>query len=361
MANLKKIGFIIVLAISLVFLYLSWDLEKKQPSPVPLLPLPTRSFVMPSPTPVPAATVSASVFVPYWALGKDNLRSVPENKIYYFGVAIDKNGQPVDDDGYKNLAHVDCPKDKTCILVVRMLDADVNAQVLHNQDGFAGMIAPLITLADSHSFNGIALDLEENTVLSQEETYGNITKFVQVFYTLAKNDYKTFSFIVYGDTYFRKRPFDVKAIAASADEILVMAYDFSKGYGEPGPNFPYDRSEVDAGYDFQEMIGDFSRDVPRDKLAVIFGMYGYDWTLNAQGTPLKRATAITDREIEKLIAGGQTRTITLPVSKEKKIEYANESGSHVIWYEDRESARVKTDYLQKQGIGMVSYWAYGYY
>jgi spore germination protein YaaH len=48
--------------------------------------------------------------------------------------------------------------------------------------------------------------------------------------------------------------------------------------------------------------------------------------------------------------------------KEKSIQYIDSEGrSHIVWYEDEESAAIKTEYLQSVGIGKVSYWAQGYF
>ena len=47
---------------------------------------------------------------------------------------------------------------------------------------------------------------------------------------------------------------------------------------------------------------------------------------------------------------------------EKNIRYKGEDGyDHVIFFEDEESAQVKTDYLKEKGIGSISYWAWGYF
>ena len=112
------------------------------------------------------------------------------------------------------------------------------------------------------------------------------------------------------------------------------------------------------------MIKDFTASVPSERITVIFGMYGYDWTLNNQGTPLKRGEAVTVNQIKKL-TNSAIQIINksqIPNSKEKKIEYEDGEGQkHVIWYEDEESVAVKINYLKEQGIGSVSYWAYGYF
>jgi len=94
-------------------------------------------------------------------------------------------------------------------------------------------------------------------------------------------------------------------------------------------------------------------------------MYGYDWTLNEQGTPLKSAKVLTLKEIQAL--NSKMLHVTSYMlhgnnAREKNIQYVDAEGQkHIIWYEDEESAQIKTNYLQEQGISKVSYWAYGYY
>ena len=52
------------------------------------------------------------------------------------------------------------------------------------------------------------------------------------------------------------------------------------------PNFPF-QDKNKWGYDFQQMISDFSADIPSEKLTIIFGMYGYDWTPQRAGNAAK--------------------------------------------------------------------------
>ena len=318
----------------------------------------------------PMFSVSKSIFVPYWALGQDNLSVVHYDNVYYFGVSADQNGIIQEDQGYKTLERHNCPNSQECILVLRMLDQRTSLEILQSTKLQQTIITESLQLAQEHFFTGVALDLEISGFV-QVDVKEQINIFVQLFSTSAKKDYKTFSFIVYGDVFYRNRPYDVKFIANHSDEVMIMAYDFSKPYGEPGSNFPFDRRSLGEGgndyygYDFQTMIADFKKHVDPQKTTVIFGMYGYDWTLNSQGTPLKRAEAITVKQIESIKSLKSVKSIKSKVdnnSKEKKIEYTDKEGQkHVIFYEDEESVSVKTNYLREQGIGSISFWAYSYF
>jgi spore germination protein YaaH len=150
-----------------------------------------------------------------------------------------------------------------------------------------------------------------------------------------------------------------------ADEVYIMAYDFHKPTGSPGPNFPFEAGKEDS-YDFLHMVTDFTAVIPKDKINVIYGMYGYDWIVTIEKKPIKAATVLTDREIQDMYEN-RCRVMNCvitrdPRTKEELVEFIDEHAAyHVIWHEDLVSAERKTNYLLSQGVDSVAYWAYGYY
>lgn len=165
--------------------------------------------------------------------------------------------------------------------------------------------------------------------------------------------------------FYRKRPYDISFINSHSDEIMVMAYDFHKSGGEPGPNFPLDKG-ASYGYDFKTMIHDFLQYVPSQKLTVIFGMYGYDWIVDDNGLPIKPARALTYNQIyANYLSRCNEKDCKItpdPESAETKITFEDESGDNdIIWFEDQGSVKRKEEYLEQKGIGSVAYWAEGYF
>lgn len=363
---MKKLVFVLILACILYLLFFKATFQKTREKTVDITRRPTSEItekVKDSPH-----QKKSSIFVPYWALGQGEYEIASYDRYYYFAIAPTTNGINTQEPGYQGLESFICPKQRECFLVVRMLNSDINSEVLTNGKVQDEIVSQTLEIAKKGSFDGIALNLEMQSFFN-DDLKGQINVFVQKYYTAAKKDYKMFSFIVYGDTFFRKRQFDISFIGSHSDEIMVMAYDFHKSYGEPGPNFPFNRRSLDKGghnmdynYDFKQMISDFVSHVPKEKLTVIFGMYGYDWTLNAQGTPLKRAKALTYNEIQNLKSQMSNIKSHSTNAREQMIEYHDKEGfTHVIWYEDKASVAVKEEYLMQQGIGSVSYWAYSYF
>jgi spore germination protein YaaH len=315
------------------------------------------------PTPPPQTVLiqglKKNIFIPYWSSSIRN-NEAEYSSYYYFGVAPSKNGTIQDDVGLHNISKVGFIPEKQKKLTLRMLDTAVNDVILSDKSIQNILVSEIRKILAQYSFSGLVLDIEVPFTL-QTNKKEQITNFVQKICTSIKTDYKTCHVLVYGDFSYRNRPYDLNALSTVSDSILLMTYDLNKPGGEPGPNFNFEEKQI-YGYDFKTMVQDVLVLVPKNKIEVVFGMYGYDWTLNEQGTPLKSATALSVNQINAFIANHPSITTSQNEAKEKKIEYTDEEGKkHILWYEDEESAAVKTTYLLEQGISQVSFWAHSYF
>ena len=368
---MKKISIILFGAVLLGFIWLMYLVQFSSRSTKNI-----QTKTIPSVLPhVQSFQMQKSIFVPYW---NSTITSEDESYIhyYYFGIRPTREGKIDTDAGLNSISLVTTIPSKKKKLVLRMLDSTITEVILKDKTVQKTLVSAVRNILTENTFSGLVLDLEVPFTL-QADKEKQITEFVQQMCTGIKANYKSCSMLVYGDFSYRKRPYDLKKLSQYTDKILLMAYDFHKAGGEPGPNFPFDSgstispslraspSNINYGYDFKQMISDAVALVPKEKIEVVFGMYGYDWTLNEQGTPLKGANALSLNGIRALISNDKlqiTNQSQITSSKEKNIEYLDKDGrKHVIWYEDEESAQIKTNYLQGQGISQVSYWAYGYY
>lgn len=311
-------------------------------------------------------TLSQNIFLPYWASEMDDVEMKYDN-YYYFGVQPTIRGTLEEEPGLQNIKITKNIPEKQKKLVIRMLNSTVTEALLEGKQAQKELVSQIGATLNSYSFSGIVLDIEVPFTLNSGKK-DKITEFVQLMCTAVKSNYKTCSVLIYGDLYYRSRPYDVKRLGEIADKILIMSYDFHKAGGEPGPNFPLSRRsaneggpDIDYEYDFKQMISDFLKDVSKEKIEVVFGMYGYDWTLNEQGTPLKAATAISVNNIKSKVKRLNLKVVSNR-AREKKIEYVDNTGKkHILWYEDEESYAVKTKYLQQQGVWQISFWAQSYF
>lgn len=306
---------------------------------------------------------SEAIFIPYWNVSGQ----IPStyDKVIYFGVAGGKNGL-IRDAGYQNVGSFNqmVTSDQETYLTLRLLDSDINLLMLEDKNLQQKIIAETVALAQANNFQGIIIDLELS-VLPLDDVQTRISDFFGYANSeIDRNNLDTVV-VIYGDAFYRARPFDIKFIGENSDEVMIMAYDFSKSYGEPGPNFPLAGKET-YGYDFQTMVSDYIKNVPAEKLTVIFGMYGWNWPIGPQGKPLTRATAMSLNDIAASYLNGcsftDCRIQQDKQAAETKISYTNEAGEkHVVWFENDESVNEKKNFLQENGIGKIGFWVWGYF
>ena len=305
-----------------------------------------------------------SVFVPYWTL--QYFTPEKEKTYFYFGVLGNKQGINTQDIGYERLDEYFAmlPKDAPRIVTIRMVDNSLNSQILKDKNAQKKIIDDTIKLAKTYDLDGVLFDFEMSSI-SFDAVTTRVTLFYKDFYTQIKDEGLAFYITMYGDTFYRVRPYDVKAINDYTDQIFIMAYDFHKARNNPGPNFPLNGRET-YGYDFKKMVEDFKESIPLEKLAVVFGMFGYDWKLGEDGKSIEMAKALSLYEINKAFIescefldcqkGDDVKSF------ESWIKYKDEQGSsHEVWFENEKSVKIKREYLHSMGIDVVSFWANSYY
>lgn len=313
--------------------------------------------------PFKSLTLEKSLFVPYWAL--DNTSETSEfNEVIYFGIEGSKDGINTNDLGYRNIkVFSNNFKDKKKVLTIRLLNNQDNLEILKNKKIQNQIIDETISVAKENGFDGIMLDLEISA-LPFSSLVNRITSFSSDFYTKSKENKLSYSIAIYGDNYYRVRPFEPKDLAKKADKIYVMAYDLHKAGGDSGPTFPFEGLDT-FGYDFKSMIADFSKDVPSEKLAIIYGLFGYDWMVNEKNESIDTGTAVTFAEAKNKFLDN-CLLAECKVEKDKdsgaiKISYLEGNQKHIVWVEDLSFINTKTDYLLQKGINKISFWANSFF
>lgn len=310
-----------------------------------------------------------AIFVPYWTLKASSASSGQDNydSYIYFGISPNQDGGiDLQDQGSLSLDSFGTfvPSGKKKLMAVRMIDADTNFAILKDPAKQKKVINQAINMAKENNFDGIVLDLEVSAI-PFESLVSQINSFTASFYQETKKNKLNLALTIYGDVFYRLRPFDVKTLSRNSDQILVMAYDFSKAKGNPGPNFPLKGVES-YGYDYTKMTEDFLKVVPPEKLTVVFGLFGYDWSVDSQGKALLIGKAISTQEIEnRFIKKCQETSCEFTrdsKSFETEVKYtAKADGKHIVWFEDMDSVAAKKAYLKKRGITSFAFWAYSYF
>ncbi len=364
---MKQIGFIIVCLLFFTGFYF-YKHYNVSVSPKPQIQSAT---ISPRPTISPARVIVAkneihSLFVPYWTMEKEKISANEYNIVIYFGITPNQNGINQEEAGYKNIPQFLKLSEgvKTKLLAVRMVDSAINSKILESEEWQKNIAASASATAKEFDFTGVVLDFEISS-LSFDSVVKKITALHSYFATTARQNNLTFYTTLYGDVFYRLRPYDVKALSTLSDGIFIMAYDFHKARENPGPNFPLKGKEL-YGYDLQSMINDFLKNVPKEKIIVVLGMFGYDWVVDADNKATASAQSISLNEAGKkyvnncLLANCQVRRDQ--VSAETSVQYVDVKGQrHAVWFEDMESVLQKQNFLKTKGINSFGLWAYSYF
>ncbi len=323
-------------------------------------------LVQPSPTPTPLAAQKTHeiLFVPTWTFdgGSDDISSY--ETVIYFGLSVHKDGVIKNNDEYNKLAMFkQVAKGSKKILAIRMTDSLSNIEILKDKKSQEIIVQDAIAVAKEHNFDGILLNLEVSA-LPFTSLVEQITSFNILFADQSHSNKMTYSITAYGDSFYRARPFDLKKLGEMADKVYVMAYDFHKAKGNPGPNFPL--HGVDSyGYDMEKMINNFADSIKLSKLIVVFGMYGYDWLVDDKGVSQKIGSPLTLNQISSTIIDDCKHDVCEwerdTSSSETKASYEDAAQKHIVWFEDKESVKRKQEFLKQHGVGQFAYWAYSYF
>ncbi len=302
------------------------------------------------------------IVVPYWTFPKDEV-GTGYNTFLYFGIAANKSGIDENDSGFKNLRNFTTfVNGKNAYLVVRMLGSSENLDILKDKKTQEKIISDSVKIAKENNFSGIVLDLETQG-LPFDNLMQKITAFNSDFRKKSHDNNLTFGTFIYGDVFYRVRPYDVENISKVVDRVYVMTYDFSKAKGDPGPNFPLDGKEV-YGYDFKTMVSDFLKVVPSEKLTFIFGMFGYDWTVDEKGRAIGIAESKSTLGFEKFMTDCVDKNSCEVVTSKSygaKITYKKDDENHHVWFETYASEKEKEAYLSSQDLRSIGFWAYSFF
>ncbi len=222
------------------------------------------------------------------------------------------------------------------------------------------VISQSLQTAQTYGFSGIVVDFEYNA-LPFPSVFSNITALISNFAQQTHKDHLSYGEVLYGDIFYRLRPYDVASIGKQTDMIYILAYDLHKANGDPGPNFPMDDPN---DYTFPQMVADFSGKLPLNKITLVFCMFGYDWQVDNSGKAMESATAVSNQDIQQeYVNTCHFASCTVQQTSEGvAVHYTDkQKQKHIVWFDDTDTLQMKKKFLLQNRIGNIGYWAYGYF
>lgn len=323
-------------------------------------------------------------FLPYWLISKaQEDYSNYITQLSYFSLTIDSDGsiqkytKPGESDpGYHALftGKVDdfLAREKAKGLDLSLTifsgdDATIDSFLENPASSAQNLVSDITPLITQYGFDDINLDIEKVSVASPEARLhyatfvSEVRKLLHPDITLTV-DLTCISFVK--DTYL----VNPKALAQSADYLVVMGYDFhNPGSFVTGPVAPQDGAGIVSEFDIASAISAALTQVPANKLILAIPLYGYSWeTIN----PVPRsaimpgsAYSISSKSVADLLAECATCSAEFDTTdKENHIIYQDiDSGLyHQIFYPDIKSTQAKVNFAKQENLAGMALWALGY-
>ncbi|WP_164877643.1 glycosyl hydrolase family 18 protein [Prescottella agglutinans] len=224
-------------------------------------------------------------------------------------------------------------------------DRDTVASVLSDPSLRGAHIDALTALVREHGFDGVQIDYEN--LLSADRVgfstfvgelgaaLHRIGRVLHVAVHAKPND------AGYGP---HNEAQDYAAVARGADKVIVMAYDRHWATSTAGPIAPYDWVEEVLRYAITQ--------IPREKLVLGVGLYGYDW-VGSSATPLTWTQVMSIAAAQKpLLSWDET-------SRSTHFAYILDGILHEVWFENARSVEAKIDLARRHGLAGVALWRLG--
>jgi uncharacterized protein (TIGR03437 family) len=265
------------------------------------------------------------------------------------GGAVSTHGWP--NPAFNSLAHNGGAK---VVLVVTSFGYAANDALLGDPSRTDALIANLISLVQGQG-DGVNIDFEQVNTAQRQNLVSFIAKLSDRFHQAIPGSEVS---IAIPAVDWRKS-FDVTALAASADYLVMMGYDYHySGDSVSGPVAPLAGESLNLTASLDTYLG---LGVPPSKLLLGVPYYGYDWpTVAGTAKAATRGTGVAVRYKDAIVAAARYGRIWDVASKTPWYLYQASDGWHQAWYDDAESLTAKYDAVNRRGLGGVAIWALGY-
>jgi spore germination protein YaaH len=194
-----------------------------------------------------------------------------------------------------------------------------------------------------YGFTGISIDFEG---LMEQAEQASFVSFLQEL----KKSLNGFTLSVAVPPTNWYKGYDLKSIGAIADQVIMMAYDYTHMESKlPSAPLPLVNEAVQTAL----------KDIPKEKLVLGISKQANQWIKRLDGTVVSEQPSIKLVE-ERAAKPGSKVEFAAPYFL-NKITFEDDRGSHEIWYEDAQSIEYKIWLAKFYGLQGVSLWHMGNY
>ncbi|TYQ14865.1 UNVERIFIED_CONTAM: putative glycosyl hydrolase [Acetivibrio alkalicellulosi] len=216
-------------------------------------------------------------------------------------------------------------------------DNEALHKLLSSKENRKRLIDELHKIVKNNNYHGINIDFEN----LDEKDRDNFTLFMSELYSVFNED----GFLVIVDLPADDKAFDYSQLGKYADYVILMLYDEHATGTNPGP--------IASKNWFETCLA--NSQIPKEKIIVGIGSYGYDWTLGSDAD----AMSLT---YEQVINTAISYNATFNWNKEynnSEYRYFIGSEEHSLWYVDSLSLYNQILFSRKLGIDKFALWRLG--
>jgi len=215
--------------------------------------------------------------------------------------------------------------------------ADELHALLNDAEARANLVDNVSSNLREHGFAGVNIDLEGLARTDRDQ----MVRLMQELQTKLHADGLLLTQSVPADD----SAYDLPRLAAVVDYLVVMAYDQHSQFGMQGPvaSGPWFRRQIEA-----------LKGLPREKLIVGLGNYGYDW---AVGSP--EATVVTFADVMAAARSHHGAIVWDESTGNPVLRYQVGPERHEVWFLDSVTALNQAQFVVSEGIRGVGVWRLG--
>jgi spore germination protein YaaH len=315
----------------------------------------------------PPAPRLVNGWLPYWSMD-ESLESVTDNADLWSSASpfwYQATGATTlrRHRGAGDRAVVDALRDENIAVipsVTESLDTLAMAALLRGAGQRAAHVRMLTDLVTTNGYDGIDLDYEAmnfgGTRANRQAVRAGFVTLVAELKTALDAEDKVLTVTV-GPRTRADDPnwlvFDYHGIAAAADRVRIMTYDYHWRGGRPGAVAPLTWVEKVLTYAVTA--------IPAGKIEAGVPLYGYDWPADpTQSDGYGNAATLTQAGAERLRERHHAPRQRSAATAAPSFTYTDPNGvHHQVWYNDAESTRAKTALIEKYALRGLAFWAVG--
>jgi len=305
-------------------------------------------------------------FYPYWiGTAPADLPYAYLSTIAFFSVEINQYGNVTATHGWPDGDLVDTAHAHgvRVVLTITNFSASQQQTLLASATYRAAAVNHIVQQVDAGGADGVNIDFEGLPVSAKANFVTFITELRAGLQTIIDNPHLT----VCTPAIDWSGAYDYDKIAAHANYLFIMAYDYFYSGGNPGPVSPLYAGGIWpawAGIDYT--LDDYETYISPYALGkVLLGLplYGFDWPSTSSavpGTATGDGVAVIMHEALDMVQSGQYGARHFDVDSQTPYLIYNGGGWHQLWYTDYRGLLQRIRYGQTRDVGGWGFWALGY-